>query len=70
MFCDNGQQIKEGSPCPVTFVVTCCNASVSYVASAAAYEHGSYEVDNRKFSKGIGETLVGHFTDMLTQLKK
>ena len=70
MFCDNGQQIKEGSPCPMTFVVTCCNASVSYVASAAAYEHGSYEVDNRKFSKGIGETLVGHFTDMLTQLKK
>lgn len=69
MFCDNGQAIKAGSPYPMTFVVTCCNNSVSYVASSAAYDHGSYEVDKRKFTKGIGEILVGHFTDMLCRLK-
>ena len=69
MFCDNGQQIKAGSPYPMTFVVTCCNNSVSYVASAAAYDHGSYEVDNRRFSKGIGEILVAQFTDMFGQMQ-
>jgi len=69
MFCDSCRSIKEKSPVDMTFVVSCCNNHWAYIPSKAAFDHGCYEVDNRKFPKGAAEELVDIFTDMLTQIK-
>ena len=70
MFCDNGQFIKENSPFPGTFLVTCCNATNAYLASKLAFDYGCYEKDNRRFVRGTAELIADHFVSMLKQLKE
>ena len=43
---------------------------VNTVASEAAFDHGCYEVDNRKFGRGTAEKAVSHFLEMLHDMKK
>ena len=69
MFCNNGQAIKEGSACPVTFVAECSNDNASYIGSKEAYDHGCYEVDMRRFVRGTGEEMAQCFVDMLNQMQ-
>ena len=70
MFGANGMFIKEWAPYAMTFVVSCCNGSHSYLASKLAYSHGSYEVDQRRYTEGSAELLADNFVDMLKELKK
>jgi len=65
MFCANGQQIKEGSPYAMTFILTCSNGSHNYLASDFAFSHGCYEVDSRLYPRGTAEKLVENFLEML-----
>ena len=69
MFCANGEFIKDFSPFPMTVVASCANGAHSYLASALAFTHGCYEVDNRRYPKGTAELLADNFVDMLKQLK-
>ena len=69
MFAVNGVFIKENSPFENTFVVSCCNQGHNYLASEYAFEHGCYEVDQRKFPKGTAEALASTVTDMLKEMK-
>lgn len=68
MFDVNGRQIRQGSPFPMTFVVTQANDALSYIPSAFAYEHGCYEADCGKFFPGTGEVLAEKYVEMLKSL--
>lgn len=68
MFCNNARQVKDQTPYAMTLVFSCANDAAAYIASTEAFDHGCYEVDNRKFSRGTGEKAVACFLDMLTQL--
>lgn len=69
MFCNNGQFIKENSPCTATFVLECSNDYVSYIASKEGFDHGCYEVDSRRFVRGTGEEMADRFVAMLQDMK-
>lgn len=69
MFCNNAQTVKAETPFPMTFVLTSANAGAGYIASEAAFDHGCYEVDNRKFGRGTAEKAVSHFLEMLHDMK-
>jgi hypothetical protein len=68
MFCASGQHIKENSPLCMTFVVSCCNDTYSYLATRLAYVHGCYEVDTRRYPKGTAEKLADNFVEMLEEM--
>ena len=70
MFCNNAQTVKAETPFPMTFVMTSANSGAGYIASEAAFDHGCYEVDNRKFGRGTAEKAVSHFLEMLHDMKK
>jgi len=69
MFCQNGQQIKDGSPYATTFVITCANGHNSYIAADEAFEFGSYEVHARNFVRGTAEGVVAELISMLETIK-
>lgn len=69
MFCTNGKQIKEGSPCDITFVLTCTNGHHAYIADELAFTYGSYEVHNRHLIRGTAEDLANTMVSMLKELK-
>ena len=68
MFDTNGKQIKEGSPYKMTFILTYCNGSNSYIPSALAWEHGGYEVYKTKYARGTAELIVDQFLEMLDDM--
>jgi len=70
MFGESGMFIKEWAPYAMTFVVSCCNDARGYLATKLAYNHGSYEVDTRRYPVGCAEHLADNFVDMLKELKK
>ena len=69
MFCSNGQFVKEHSPFRMTFMMGYCNGSFSYLADANAYEYDCYEVNARRFSKGVSEDVACKLVEMLETLK-
>ena len=70
MFCNNAQAIKEKSPYAMTFVMGHSNATCGYLASREAFDHGCYEVDNRRFPRGTAEETENHFHQMLRSMKE
>ena len=70
MFCNNAQTIKEESPYAMTFVMGHSNDTCGYLASREAFDHGCYEVDNRRFPRGTAEAVQGKFLEMLQEQKK
>lgn len=69
MFCDNGAFVKEHSPFPATFVLTCANGRNNYIVSKAAFDYGCYERDNRNFIRGTAEMLADNFVDILREMR-
>jgi len=69
MFGESGMHIKEYSPYAMTFVVSCCNDSKSYLATKLAFGHGCYEVDSRWYPMGTAEKLADNFVEMLKEIK-
>lgn len=65
----NGKQIKNSSPYATTFIATCTDDSVVYVASQDAFDHGSYEAQCTWFAPGSGELLAKRFVEVLQQQK-
>lgn len=69
MFGSNAMQIKEGSPYPMTFVVTCSQNHDGYLPSALGWELRCYEAQITRYAPGTAEELVTEYVDMLTQMK-
>ena len=69
MFCDNGAFVRENSPFPATFVLSCANGSNSYIVSKAAFDYGCYERDNRNFVRGTAEMLADSFVGILKEMR-
>ena len=65
MFDTNGKQIRDASPCKMTFICTLTGGGFAYVPSALAFTHGEYEVDNCQFYKGSGEEFAKEFVRLL-----
>ena len=70
MFDTNGSFIKENSPKKMTIVATCANGANGYFPSEIAWEHGGYEPDTTKYTRGAAEDLANIYVDLLTQLSK
>lgn len=68
MFDTNGKQIKEASPFPVTYVLT-CGAGAGYIPSALGFKNGGYSVDNCWFLPGVGEQFADALVDCLKELR-
>jgi hypothetical protein len=69
MFGSNGQQIKEGSPYAMTFVVTCSEKHEGYLPSTLGCELRCYEAQITKYAYGTAELLVAEYLDMLGEMK-
>ncbi len=69
MFDTNGKEIRDGSPCKMTFVCSLTNGYMGYVPSALAYPHRAYEVDISKFAPGSGEEFAAELVRMLKACK-
>lgn len=69
MFDTNGQEIRAGSPCKMTFVCAYTNGNMGYVPSAFAYPHGAYEVEISQFKEGSGEEFAQELVRMLNVCK-
>jgi len=80
MFDINGMEIKSGSKFETTFIVTCANASHSYIPSYSAYHYEEifegkyflteepYGVQKTKYVEGTGELLAQEYVKMLNAL--
>ncbi len=70
MFGHHGTDIKKQSPYENTFIVTCSEGSLNYIASTDAFDFNSYESYCCYFAQGTGEKLVEEFVSMLTATKQ
>ena len=66
MFADHGMYIKENSPAEMTFVMTCCNGTNTYIPTAFAYDYRCYESCVGYFTRGTGEILAEKYVELLT----
>lgn len=64
-FCQNGKQVKEGSPFKMTFFCELTNGDGGYVPAEECFVNGGYEVKICPFGKGSGERIAGELLYML-----
>ncbi|MBQ3075429.1 MAG: hypothetical protein IJC26_05115 [Clostridia bacterium] len=69
MFDTNGKEVRDASPCKMTFVCSLTNGGFGYVPSAYAYPHGAYEVDISGFKQGSGEEFAQELVRLLNVCK-
>ena len=69
MFDTNGKEIRDASPCKMTFVCSLTNGGFGYVPSAYAYPHGAYEVEITRFKQGSGEEFAQELVRLLNVCK-
>ena len=65
----NGRQLKDAAPYATTFIASCTDDNVSYVASQDAFDHESYEAQCCWFEAGTGELLARYIAEALEQQK-
>lgn len=69
MFGSQGQQLKENSPMPMTFVITNSEKDQIYFPSPIGFEHSFYEADITKYAQGTGERVASRYVQILTAMK-
>ena len=69
MFGTQGMYIKENSPYPMTFIITCCEDDGGYMPSELGWELGTYESQISRFERGTAEKLADTYVEMLTAMK-
>jgi neutral ceramidase len=69
VFNEIGRAIKDGSPFPVTLVITHCNGAAGYLPTRARYPDGGYEIRSSRFAPGADELLTRDTLAMLRELK-
>ena len=70
MFDTNGKEVRDASPCKMTFVCAYTNGSKGYIPSALAVPHGAYEVESTKYKKGSGEEFAQEMIRLLKACKE
>ncbi len=69
MFNSNGRFIKNNTPYEMTFVCTCTNDSIDYLADINAFGFDCYEVNTRRYGAGTAEKVADLYVEMLNDLK-
>ncbi len=69
MFSENGKYVKENSPFPVTFVITCSEDHQGYLPSVNGFRVECYESHVTAYERGTAETLAETYVEMLNALK-
>ena len=69
MFGAQGMYVKENSPYPMTFVITCAQGAEGYLPNELGWEVGSYESHVTKYERGTAEKVASEFVSMLEDLK-
>lgn len=69
MFGTQGMYIKENSPCPETFIITCSEGAKGYLPSQRGVEIGTYESCVTEFEYGTAEKLADDFVNMLKDMQ-
>lgn len=69
MFSENGKFIKENSPYPMTFVVTCSENHQGYLPSVNGFRVECYETHVTNYARGTAEDLANTYIEMLTAMK-
>ena len=62
-------KLKDNSPTPMTFVVTCSEDDQGYFPNAIAKEEGFYEYGQTKYAMGTGEAVADRYCEILDHLK-
>ncbi len=76
-FHELGQQVKQARPGRKVFIIGYCNDAIGYVAPAAAYAQGGYEIEDSyryyglpaRLAQGAGETVVATIGRMLQMIR-
>lgn len=69
MFGSTAIDIREKSPYPMTFIITCAQDHEGYLPSELGWEIDCYEVHVSKFERGTAEKLAEEYVSMLTEMK-
>ncbi len=69
MFGSNAMQIKQSSPYPMTFIISCSQNHDGYLPSALGWEIGCYEAQITRYARGTAEQLVEEYVNMLSEIK-
>ena len=69
MFNSNGRFVKNNTPFPITFMLAYSNGSNSYIADELAHRYDCYEVNSRRFRKGVGEDIASTLVSLLKKIK-
>lgn len=76
MFDTTGMQIKEDSPCDITFVLTCCGSG-GYIPAAYTWDYNSgdarlmpYEAKRCRYDIGSAEVIADSLLQMLNSLEQ
>ena len=69
MFSTHGTSIKENSPTPMTFIITCSEDDKAYIPNDIACDHSYYEYDITLYARGTGQALADRYVEIITALK-
>jgi hypothetical protein len=76
VFDTTGMQIKEDSPCDITFVLTCCGSG-GYIPAAYTWDYNSgdarlmaYEAKRCQYDIGSAEVIADSLLQMLNSLEQ
>ena len=64
-FCQNGKEVKDGSPFKMTFFCELTNDDRGYVPAAECFKNGGYETRTCPFGEGAGERIANELIYML-----
>ena len=69
MFGSQGKTLKETSPTPLTFIITCSEDDQGYYPNATGKEENFYEYQITKYEMGTGEAVCERYCQVLAALK-
>lgn len=70
MFNSNGRFIKENSPFRMTFICTCTNGTIDYLADLTTCQYDCYETNTRRYFAGAAEKVADLYVEMLKELNE
>lgn len=69
MFDTDGMNVKEQSPCDITFILTVANGHVGYMPSDYAFDYvNCYEVRSTRYARGTAEAFADVLIESLNTL--
>ena len=69
MFASSGRFIKDHTPFAMTFVCTCTNDTIDYLADRTTFAYDTYEVNTRRMGAGTAEKVADTYVSMLKEIK-